>query len=206
MKRYEKATIMVLTKQTYTIEAMFNPEEYSLTQEAKYCNEDNGQPIFLRQQVQPFTVTLFFDTYDFKRDVRDYTDQIAQLTHPTEPGKDGMQTPKCIFKWGTLSYEGRVQKVEQKFTMFLQDGTPVRANVTITLTPAFIRKQVEQMLGIEACRKLWTVKSGDRLDLIAHQALKDASQWRQIASANQIVDPKSFPTRQDIGRVLVIPD
>ena len=54
--------------------------------------------------------------------------------------------------------------------------------------------------------KLWTVKSGDRLDLIADKALMDVSLWRKIADENNILNPREFPKDDDIGRTLIIPD
>ncbi|MNL54211.1 hypothetical protein D3C87_1775220 [compost metagenome] len=50
------------------------------------------------------------------------------------------------------------------------------------------------------------VKSGDRLDLIANEALKEPLAWRRIAELNKIVNPIGFPGKNDIGRTLVIPD
>jgi len=53
---------------------------------------------------------------------------------------------------------------------------------------------------------MWQVKSGDRLDLIAFKTLKDSTQWRNIADSNNINNPLAFPTDDDIGKMLVIPD
>jgi nucleoid-associated protein YgaU len=50
------------------------------------------------------------------------------------------------------------------------------------------------------------VKSGDRLDLIANETLKDPALWRKIAKENNIDNPLSFPKYSDIGKILIIPD
>lgn len=205
--RYEKITIEVNDQEHTRIEAMFNPAEYVISQDVTYEDAKTGRIAFKSEQFQPLQLSLFFDTYDTKRDVRlTYTEKIAKLTHPIDSGSEGKQPPVCIVVWGSLSFQGKVQKVEQKFTLFLPDGTPVRATVSVTVVPLMKIMQVESNKGLDNCRKLWTVKSGDRLDLIAYRLLSDATQWRKIAEANQIMDPLRFPTREDIGRVIVIPD
>ncbi len=90
--------------------------------------------------------------------------------------------------------------------MFLDTGIPVRSEMTVTLRPDIPKELDNRNKGTEGCRKLWTVKSNDRIDLIAFRTLKDATRWRIIAEANQITDPLAFPTADDIGRQLVIPD
>lgn len=214
---YANAKLIVLKPETYqedySIEVMFNPAEYGFSQSVNYVNPQKGQPVATDFQFEPFTVTLFFDTYtnekplDEKEDVRvQYTEKIAGLVKPTQDAKKTKHQPICIFSWGSFNLKGKIQKVDQKFTMFLPNGIPVRATVTITILPTATNKEVKELLGKEACRKLWTVKSGDRLDLIAYQALKDPVQWRKIADANQITNPFAFPARDDIGRVIIIPD
>lgn len=206
--RYQKITIEVANQEHTRIEAMFNPAEYAISQDVTYEDVKDGRIAFKSEQYQPLQLSLFFDTFDTKKDVRlTYTEKIAKLTHPIEnSGTDGKQPPVCVVVWGSLSFQGRVQKVEQKFTLFLQDGTPVRATVALTVVPLMKIMQVESNKGLDNCRKLWTVKSGDRLDLIAYRMLADSAKWRRIAEANQIIDPLRFPTREDIGRVIVIPD
>jgi nucleoid-associated protein YgaU len=99
-----------------------------------------------------------------------------------------------------------LSKIEQKFTMFMDNGTPVRSLLDVTFITDEPDKSVEDSQGLNACRKLWVVKSGDRLDLIANEALKEPLAWRRIAELNRIANPVGFPGKNDIGRTLVIPD
>ena len=52
---------------------------------------------------------------------------------------------------------------------------------------------------------LWTVKSGDKLPMIAAQVYGDPRLWRPIAEANRIDNPLRFPEQRDFGRLLVAP-
>lgn len=203
----EKAKIYI-ENQGDPVEVLFNPREYSISQQADFGTGENSdtEVQFNGFKFQPFNLSLFFDTYEEQVDVRDkYTDKIARLTEPSVEGTENNRPPECIFSWGSFAIQGVIQKVDQKFTMFLSDGTPVRAEITISFNPVDASREVNDLIW-EACRKHLIVKSGDRLDLIAHRMLKDPASWRKIAEINNITDPLDFPADDDIGTVIIIPE
>ncbi len=187
------------------ISVMFNPNEYTVSFEAKYTGE-NDKKQFLIAETPEFKVSLFYDTYEKRKDVRLETLKLTSLLDPKVSGKSTRKPTVCLFVWGGFTYRGVLSKIEQKFTMFLENGTPVRSLMDVTFISDEPDKKVELAKGMEACRKLWIVKSGDRLDLIANEALKDPLKWKTIAEANNIVNPFGFPDKSDFGRTLVIPD
>lgn len=187
------------------ISVMFNPNEYTVSFEGKYSGE-NDKKQFQISETPEFKVSLFYDTYEKRTDVRGETVKITSLLDPKVTGKNTKRPPVCLFVWGGFTYRGVLSKIEQKYTMFLQSGIPVRSLLDITFISDEPQKKVEIAQGRHACRKLWIVKSGDRLDLIANEALKDPQKWRMIAQANGIVNPFGFPSKNDFGRTLVIPD
>jgi hypothetical protein len=160
------------------------------------------------QKVEPadFTVTLFFDSYEEQEDVRKSTDAIARLLLPTVGEQKAKLPPVCIFSWGNFGYKGIVSRVEQRFIMFLATGIPVRAELTVIFKAIITKEEDALYKAKEACRKIWTVRTGDRLDLVAHQALGNPLLWREIARTNRIHDPLRFPAQKDIGTALIIPD
>lgn len=206
-------------KQTQKLEVMFNPTEYSNSLNAKWIGETSSIE-FIKANYSNFTITLFFDSYEEQADVREDhekwdgtivrtvigTKRIFELAVPTVPGKNRKQPPVCMFIWGKFYFKGVVEKVDQKFTMFLSTGIPVRAYVTVTLKNVLSLKDSLKLNGIGACRKARIVKDGDRLDIIASEELKDPAKWYLIANVNNIVDPLNFPTSADMGRLLIIPD
>ncbi len=202
----EKAKIIPLDLEgAQEISVMFNPNEYTVSFEAKYTGE-NDKKQFRVTETPEFKVSLFYDTYEKRSDVRNETKKITSLLDPKVSGKSTKKPPVCLFVWGGFTYRGVLAKIEQKFTMFMESGTPVRSLLDVTFIEEKLFKQEDKDKGLEACRKLWVVKSGDRLDLIANKALKDPLKWRSIADANQIVNPLGFPRKNDVGRILVIPD
>ncbi|MBU0701247.1 peptidoglycan-binding protein LysM [bacterium] len=200
----EKAKIKRLdTNEEITV--MFNPIEYSVTATGQLTGEGTCLQ-FQRVNLEDFSIPLFFDTYEKQTDVRKEIKNLTALVMPTVEGKKTKQPPVCLFVWGKFLYKGIIYKIDQRFTMFLETGIPVRAEITVTFKSIVTTEEDAALKGNEACRKIWTVKSGDRLDLIAYKTLKDASLWRKITEVNNIINPRTFPTNNDIGKLIVVPD
>jgi nucleoid-associated protein YgaU len=99
----------------------------------------------------------------------------------------------CEFRWGQAwSFKAVVASVTQKFTLFLDDGTPTRAEVTLKL------RQVEDegaypgqnpTSGGTAGHRVHVVQQRETLDLIASREYGESKHWRHIAEANNISDP-----------------
>lgn len=202
------------------IEVCFNPKEYSLEKSVQWKSEkalsDSPQPEFTDPQAMTMSVTFQFDTYEERCSVREkytkYFERLAMMRQalpkkPSKTDKEKAKPPVVIFVWGKFTFKGVVDSVSQKYTMFLSDGTPVRAEVGLK-----IRNVTDANFGDEAGAKAkaaggggksYTVKDGDRLDLIAATELKDASRWPEIAALNGIDDPVADLAK---GRSLQLPD
>lgn len=208
----EKAKICVLDEnnkevKSKTIEVMFNPADYSTSLNVEWGKGEQEGMIFTRSNPGNLDLKLFFDTYEKRSDVRDAgIKKIIELGVPSVEGIERKRPPVCLFQWGSFKFKGVIEKIDQNFTMFLPDGIPVRANVGITMKPVVNEKDILKFAGVEACRKVRIVKQGDRLDTIAAEEMKDPTQWKKIAEANNISDPLNFPGPEDTGKVIVIPD
>lgn len=233
--KVEKAKIHVLDdndKAKETFEVMFNPSQYSCSMNISFKGDESRAgdkkktPTQRTYNVIPqldtahfgdFTVELFFDSYEEQADVREDhlnsenknvtgTKKIFQLASPSEEGKHRSKAPVCFFEWGKFYYKGIITNVEQTFTMFLSDGIPVRANVRVSMRPVVDAQEMLKLKGISDSRRARIVRTGDRLDIIAAEELKDPYLWRKIAEANNILNPISFPAPGDIGKTLIIPE
>lgn len=205
----EKAVIDVLEGDNKgKIKVMYNPEEYSNPISAEWKNNKVGQLEFEATSYDDLTLSLVYDKYEEQKDVRkgnDGTEKISNLTKPVVKGKKRKRPPLCNFIWGRFKYKGVVTKVDQKFTLFKSDGTPLRAKLTVTIKKYLTVKEINKLKGVSSSRKFYTVRMGDRLDLIAQDQLFNASLWPVIAHANNIDDPLMFPQDSDLGRTLIIP-
>ena len=197
------------------VECMFNPTEYSFSKKAEWRESDRrghdvphlefsgGKPTVLKMK-------LFFDTYETGVDVREkYTNALWRLAMVDADLRDqrteSSRPPRCEFRWGnTWSFTAVVTNISQKFTLFLPDGTPVRADVELTM------KQIEEeglyprqnpTSGGGAGHRVITVRQGERLDWIAAREYGDASHWRFIAEENGIDNPMDLRP----GMVLRLP-
>ncbi len=111
--------------------------------------------------------------------------------------------PICNFVWGSFRFPCFVEKVTKKFTLFLPTGVPVRATLNISLREYIELKDqlAETPSRIFDKTKVWKVKQGDTLWLIAEKEYGDPALWRPIASSNKISNPRELKP----GIELIIP-
>lgn len=91
--------------------------------------------------VQPYSLTIsnvIFDTYETRKSVRDvYINKLEAAVMPVEGHRGNpkdKRPPVYLLKWGDQEYIKCVVKtLKYIYEMFLPDGTPVRAKVTLTL-------------------------------------------------------------------------
>lgn len=136
---------MTLTKATLisqdgvgNIEFMFNPTQLSFEGNVETAEnsgartQDKGKPKVSFSNIKAYKVTIsniLFDTYEEGTDVvKKYIDNFKKSVE-FAPGKQ--RTPIYMFVWGNQVYLRRcfVERLSYKLTMFLPDGTPVRATI-----------------------------------------------------------------------------
>lgn len=214
---------MTLTKATLhnmdsdeTIHCLFNPTEYTVAK----SNPWNSKPVigknvpeleFTGGGPKTLTMELFFDVYEEtgKNDVRDHINKLWNLTRISTKTKntktDRGRPPLCLFQWGpNWSFTAVVMSLSVRFTLFNQDGTPVRATANITLQQADDdekQKPTNPSSYAEPGRRRREVRLYDTLALIAYEEYGDPNQWRAIATENEIEDPMDLRP----GRILAIP-
>jgi len=98
-----------------------------------------------------------------------------------------------LFIWGRFTFKGVIESLSQKYTMFLSDGTPVRAECALKMR-SVIDVDVDdpsksQQFSAGGSTSTHQVADNDRLDLIAAQYLGDSGRWTEIAALNDVVDP-----------------
>ena len=111
--------------------------------------------------------------------------------------------PRVEFKWGVFSFKAVVEKLSQRFTMFLSDGTPVRATLNVTFKQfRSLSEQLEQPRRNSADKtKRRVFTSDDSLWHLAFREFREPKYWRLIARRNQIDDPFAV----EPGDALVVP-
>ncbi len=210
-----KAVIKNLDVPANSVTCLFNPTEYSFSKSVTWeasRNRGANVPTLEFTGGEPFVVTLnlLFDTHESREDVRvKYTNKLAAMAMVTPSrvnSTTGQGSPPIVeFQWGRVwSFRAVVTSVTQKFTLFLEDGTPTRATVDLTL------KQVDDpgvqpfqnpTSGGAAGHRSHLVRQGETLDLIANEEYGHPRHWRHIADVNRIDNP----FRLTPGTILALP-
>jgi len=197
------------------ISCHFNPTEYSVARSVSWNFTPMpgvDQPVANYQGGgnSTMSLTLLFDTLTDLNgiDVRLITNPLWEaaevnqttLNNVTQKGEPA----HIMFTWGTMwSFEAVVTNISQNYTLFKENGTPVRATVTLALTqikhPNSFPRQNPTSGGTPG--EIYVVREGDRLDLIAQEHYKRPILWRYIAEHNDIDNPRQLVP----GQRLVIP-
>ncbi len=196
------------------IHCLFNPSEYTFAKrnewkQVKVTGADVPLPKFLSGAPITLKMQLFFDTYADASDVRRHTEKLLDLMKVDRSLRDSRtrkgRPPRCRFHWGTTwAFEAIVTEIQQRFTLFLEDGTPVRATVDVTFQQVGAEGTYPPQnptTGAGPDIRVWTVRPGDRLDWIAYKEYGDATEWPRIAAANDLTDPLALQP----GQQLLIP-
>ncbi|MCR8633774.1 MULTISPECIES: LysM peptidoglycan-binding domain-containing protein [Paenibacillus] len=188
-----------------TISVLFNPNEYSLDTSNSYSWDSVpglSMPIgqFVSGGTTSLTMDIFFDTYEKGTDVRAYTKKISGLL---DVEKDLHAPPVCRFVWGSLDFKGVVEKVNQRFTMFLDSGIPVRATLKVTFRSWQSKKEQLQNIPRQSAdrTKQKLLKQGEQLWMVAAHEYENPGLWREIANANGIDNPLKLQS----GRRITVP-
>lgn len=190
----------------------FNPSEFSVQKSAAWETkpgkdaEEATMPEFTGSKPRSMNVEVFLDATDSPS--HDITKDIELLFDCCTPaaeslGKNRPSPPFVLFGWGTtMQFEAYVESVSVKYTMFKQDGTPIRALATLSLQeiPRVAQRQNPTSGGL-AAQRTHTVVAGDSLASIAYAEYGDPRLWRAVARTNGIDDP----TRLVNGTSLLLP-
>ena len=191
------------------LEVCFNPREYTLSKRAPWAEHniqglDSPKYEWTSGQAMMLNVELLFDAYELDgaaRNARQWTDKLQEMQLVNG---DLHRPPILLFLWGKkLNFKCVLKNTSIRFTMFLDDGTPVRA-----VAACQFMEYVEPTMDLKAKvrhspdhTKRRIVKEGDTLSWIAGKEYGNPSEWRIIADANGIDDPMHLT----VGRELLIP-
>lgn len=199
-----KAQIQILHS-GQMIEVMFNPTEYTVDKGNQFQSTailGLSTPLtqFVSGNAETLSMDLFLDTYEKGEDVRTYVEKMMTLV---AIDKELHAPPVCQFVWGKFQFKATVEKITRKFTMFLGDGTPVRATLNVAFKEyKTISEQLADPFRHSSDRtKVRILNEGDSLWLLASREYGDPGEWRRIAAANDIDQPRTV----EPGRELKVP-
>ncbi len=152
---YQKARIFDPQSPTNGFYVQFNPNtlEYSASlneKTHKHVRKKKGygtasepdfqNPLLAGAQIARLSVRLFFHSYvndlifsDVRPNINRIRAFLPVLPKKT-PGRNSQpNSPQITFAWGTLTHTGTLESFQATYQMFAFDGTPVQAEVAITI-------------------------------------------------------------------------
>lgn len=200
----EKAVITNLDTNK-EIEVLFNPKEYVIEKKTPWAEQNvfgmDSPPVqFTIGERKRLSMELFFDTSEEKSDVRSYTGKMEELM---VVNAQEHRPPLLRFSWGTLSFDCVLEDMVQRYTLFANDGTPLRAILKVVFKEyATAATQLSNTRRESADHtKRLVVREGESLASLAAREYNDAGKWRVIADANNIDDPENIAS----GTIVELP-
>lgn len=208
------------------IPVQYNPTELQFEKQAQYAEVNIPGLIaplqqFIRGHAEVLTVELFFDTSDkgtgaSGEAVTTLTDKIfaATLIEPK-----GHAPPYVTFDWGKGfpasslgenqlgqrrgSFKGIITSCRQTFNFWSRAGLPLRAKMTLSIREfQTLNEQLKHLNPSSPDRTHGHIlREGEGLHRVADEYYRQPEEWRRIALANGIEDPR----RLTIGARLRVP-
>lgn len=208
------------------IDFQYNPTELEFTRSVHIAEIgipglDSPLLQFIRGNNETLSMTLFFDTTgegrpNVPKAVTEYIDQVYALTK-IDP--DSHAPPVCEFKWargfsghdlpmqaGNQARHGFkciVEQVVHKYTLFSSRGIALRATAVVKLREYKPLDTQLSQLGLNSPDKtqVRVLRGDETLSAIAGDHYRSPGEWRLIATANGIEDPR----RLKPGQFLTLP-
>jgi hypothetical protein len=213
----QKAQIKPLDGNLKPIDVMFNPDQMVYTKKNTWnIHPTNGQILpkvsFTSSTPATLKVVLIFDGTETgktpdEKTVAHVVDELTSLTKVDQKLNNGTvgsgqgtrgqskqhRPPTVQFLWGTyLSFKAIIDTMITTFTLFLDDGTPVRASVDVLF------KQIEDenafpkqnpTSGGRTGERVYLLGPRETLDQVAYNVFGETALWRALAAFNGIDDP-----------------
>jgi len=130
-------------------------------------------------------------------DVRKLTQKVAYFITPIKQGKNFLP-PAVRFIWGSFSFDGIMESLEESLEFFSDEGIPLRASMSLSLLQQKITEfEFKKVAGApppgagdaRGTRPLIAAPAGGTVQGLA-AALGKGDDWQSIAAANNIENPR----------------
>lgn len=187
------------------IQVLFNPKEYVIEKKTPWTEVNvfgmDSPPVqFTMGERKRLNMELFFDTSEEKTDVREHTNKVELLMMVNAQEH---RPPLLRFSWGTLSFDCVLEDLVQRFTLFKNDGTPLRAVVKVVFkeySTAAAQLSNTRRESADHTKRM-VLREGESLASLSAREYNDPGKWRVIADANHIDDPENIKS----GTIVELP-
>ncbi|MDW3194757.1 MAG: hypothetical protein R8G66_20425 [Cytophagales bacterium] len=98
------------------------------------------------------------------------------------------RTPFLQLSWGTLVFNSQMETYKEEYTLFKEDGTPIRAKIIAEFIGASDEEETKKRIKLSSpdMTHTITVSAGDTLPALCYKIYKDISVYQQIARHNKL--------------------
>lgn len=197
------------------VRVQFNPESLKVTYsnqlvtgEAQSAQKGTEALQFVGKGSTKLAVQLWFDVNHpdageaAPRNVRELTSQVAYFITPKKVSEkpETYTIPAVRFSWGTFSFVGVMESLDETLELFSPDGYPLRASLSLGLTQqeiiAFDKKQGDRQPKTPGGKAAGTAPMTSAPEGASVQSLAEGASgggsknWQDIAAANGIENPR----------------
>jgi hypothetical protein len=194
-----------------TVQVQFNPETLKVNFSNQKAGGDQrgGSAVqFVGAGSTKLTLDLWFDvtvplpdgSLQPDGDVRKLTEKVTYFITPTKvPGEEDKWIPPGVrFIWGTFLFDGVMDSLNENLEYFSEEGKPLRAGVSISLS----KQEIQFQFGNQAppgnggenapgTQPMQPARAGDSVQDMASRAGKP-DDWKAVAAANNIENPRQL--------------
>ena len=183
-------------------EVMLNPEYYSVKSSIQYTVIEvaNGKDveykyvghtareIVLAPLILDVTGAVPYTLSALYKSLNEVIEHLEKVTYKVDG--DAHEPPVILLEWGDFSEKVRLDSMDVKYTLFAENGDPLRAEVSLTLSEYRTPQEIaaEQKTASPDMTHLVEVKDGDTLPLMCNRIYKDCSYYREVAEINGLDD------------------
>jgi hypothetical protein len=149
-------SIASVDKPAIKVFAQYNPKELQIEkpvawQKNPQANKSPGKGIqleFTGAESRTTSVELTFDGFEQNRSVMPPINDLNTMASPLKAGSDNENERRphlCVATWGeALNFRCVIESVSVKYTMFSEEGVPLRATATVKLKEADVVSMAKQ--------------------------------------------------------------
>jgi hypothetical protein len=200
----KKLKLTSLSKSSKTFELMLNPEYYSVKSTIRYkedetANDANpgysykytGTPpreINIGPIILDVTGAIPFKSTLLDQSITKMIENLEEVVYDYDG--DTHQPPLIKVEWGSNSFEAKLLTIDVKYTLFAENGDPLRAEISLSMREYISPEEImaKRKKSSPDLTHLVEVKDGDTLPLMCNRVYKDCSYYREVAEINGLDD------------------